>query len=146
MYAPSRTVVVYAPADCCDAEADSKPTGIPGLGVKGLGACPSGLAAFFLFLTAVGTRLQQCTATYGAAAKELQQQSKLSDRWHDAVRRSVLLVLSGRSSCASGRHSMQPASGLGRILACWQQGISWNLQPGVHICIAAGTDFYPTAF
>lgn len=46
VYAPSRTVVVYAPADCCDAEADSKPAGIPGLGVKGLGACPSGLAAF----------------------------------------------------------------------------------------------------
>lgn len=37
VYAPSRTVVVYAPAECCDSEADTKPAGIPGLGVKGLG-------------------------------------------------------------------------------------------------------------
>ncbi len=37
MYAPSRTVAVYAPAECGDADGDSKPAGIPGLGVKGLG-------------------------------------------------------------------------------------------------------------
>ncbi len=37
VYAPSRTVVVYAPADTTDAKADSKPEGIPGLGVKGVG-------------------------------------------------------------------------------------------------------------
>lgn len=37
VYAPCRTVVVYAPAENCDAEADDKPDGIPGLGVKGLG-------------------------------------------------------------------------------------------------------------
>lgn len=37
VYAPSRTVVVYAPADTVDSEADSKPQGIPGLGVKDLG-------------------------------------------------------------------------------------------------------------
>jgi len=37
VYAPCRTVVVYAPAENCDAQADAKPDGIPGLGVKGLG-------------------------------------------------------------------------------------------------------------
>ena len=37
VYAPSRTVTVYAPADAVDAKADQKPGGIPGLGVKGLG-------------------------------------------------------------------------------------------------------------
>ena len=37
VYAPSRTVAVYAPAECADADADAKPAGIPGLGVKGLG-------------------------------------------------------------------------------------------------------------
>ena len=37
VYAPSRTVVVYAPAEHCDANADSLPTGIPGLGVQGRG-------------------------------------------------------------------------------------------------------------
>jgi 1,4-alpha-glucan branching enzyme len=37
VYTPSRTVVVYAPAEFCDKDADSKPAGIPGLGVKGRG-------------------------------------------------------------------------------------------------------------
>lgn len=37
VYAPARTVVVYAPAEFADARADEKPEGIPGLGVKGLG-------------------------------------------------------------------------------------------------------------
>jgi 1,4-alpha-glucan branching enzyme len=37
VYAPSRTVVVYAPSEHCDAAADSKPEGILGLGVKGVG-------------------------------------------------------------------------------------------------------------
>lgn len=37
VYAPSRSVVAYGPAETTDAEADSKPEGIPGLGVKGLG-------------------------------------------------------------------------------------------------------------
>lgn len=37
VYAPSRTVVVYAPAEFCDKDADRKPHGVPGLGVKGLG-------------------------------------------------------------------------------------------------------------
>ncbi|KAJ9506214.1 hypothetical protein QJQ45_000574 [Haematococcus lacustris] len=35
-YAPSRTVVVYAPAEECDKDADLKRWGIPGLAVKGL--------------------------------------------------------------------------------------------------------------
>lgn len=37
VYAPSRTVAVYAPAEFCDKDADKKPHGIPGLAVKGLG-------------------------------------------------------------------------------------------------------------
>ncbi|GFH32548.1 starch branching enzyme, partial [Haematococcus lacustris] len=37
VYAPSRTVVVYAPAEECDKDADLKSWGIPGLAVKGLG-------------------------------------------------------------------------------------------------------------
>eukprot|EP00798_Chlamydomonas_sp_ICE-L_P009847 gene9847-7734_t len=37
VYAPSRTVVIYAPSSTCDPTADCKPQGIPGLGVKGLG-------------------------------------------------------------------------------------------------------------
>ena len=37
VYAPCRTVVVYAQAEYCDAKADSTPTGIPGLAVKGRG-------------------------------------------------------------------------------------------------------------
>lgn len=37
VYAPSRTVVVYAPQQYVDPAADAKPMGIPGLGVKGLG-------------------------------------------------------------------------------------------------------------
>ncbi len=37
VYAPSRTVVVYAPATDCDKDADMKTWGVPGLGVKGLG-------------------------------------------------------------------------------------------------------------
>lgn len=37
VYAPSRTVVVYAPADFADKDADKKPHGIPGLGIKELG-------------------------------------------------------------------------------------------------------------
>ena len=37
VYAPSRTVVVYAPADTCDKQADHQVHGVPGLGVKGLG-------------------------------------------------------------------------------------------------------------
>ncbi|KAL6751705.1 hypothetical protein V8C86DRAFT_3106244 [Haematococcus lacustris] len=36
-YAPSRTVVVYAPAEECDKDADLKRWGIPGPAVKGLG-------------------------------------------------------------------------------------------------------------
>lgn len=34
VYAPSRTVVVYGPAEWADKDADTKPYGIPGLGVK----------------------------------------------------------------------------------------------------------------
>nr|BAF98234.1 starch branching enzyme II [Parachlorella kessleri] len=37
VYAPSRTVVVYAPTEFCDKDADRTPVGIPGLSVKGLG-------------------------------------------------------------------------------------------------------------
>jgi 1,4-alpha-glucan branching enzyme len=37
VYAPSRTVVVYAPSDFADKDADRKPHGIPGLGIQGLG-------------------------------------------------------------------------------------------------------------
>jgi 1,4-alpha-glucan branching enzyme len=37
VYAPCRTVVVYAPAEFVDSKADEKPTGVPGLAVKGLG-------------------------------------------------------------------------------------------------------------
>ncbi len=37
VYAPSRTCVVYALAETADKDADSKPYGIPGLGVKELG-------------------------------------------------------------------------------------------------------------
>jgi 1,4-alpha-glucan branching enzyme len=37
VYAPSRTCAVYAPSEWADPEADSKPHGIPGLGVKDLG-------------------------------------------------------------------------------------------------------------
>ncbi|GAX84832.1 hypothetical protein CEUSTIGMA_g12253.t1 [Chlamydomonas eustigma] len=37
VYAPSRTVVVYAPSDFADKDADRKPHGVPGLGVQGLG-------------------------------------------------------------------------------------------------------------
>lgn len=37
VYAPSRTVAVYAPADFADKDADRKPHGIPGLGIKDLG-------------------------------------------------------------------------------------------------------------
>ena len=37
VYAPARTVVVYAPAEYADARAEEGPMGIPGLGVKGLG-------------------------------------------------------------------------------------------------------------
>ncbi|KAL4441059.1 hypothetical protein ABPG77_010490 [Micractinium sp. CCAP 211/92] len=37
VYAPSRTVVVYAPAEFVDSQADSKPAGIPGLAVKDVG-------------------------------------------------------------------------------------------------------------
>lgn len=37
VYSPSRTVIVYAPSEFCDKDADSKPFGVPGLGVKGLG-------------------------------------------------------------------------------------------------------------
>ena len=37
MYAPSRTVVVYAPAEFADKDADRKPHGVPGLGILGLG-------------------------------------------------------------------------------------------------------------
>lgn len=37
VYAPSRTCAVYAPSDWADPEADRKPAGIPGLGVKELG-------------------------------------------------------------------------------------------------------------
>lgn len=37
VYAPSRTVVVYGPAAWADKDADGKPGGIPGLGVKGTG-------------------------------------------------------------------------------------------------------------
>eukprot|EP00210_Caulerpa_lentillifera_P003282 g3133.t1 len=33
VYAPSRSIVVYAPAESVDPKGDSKPTGIPGLGV-----------------------------------------------------------------------------------------------------------------
>ncbi len=37
VYAPSRTVAVYAPAAWADKDADRKPHGVPGLGVKNLG-------------------------------------------------------------------------------------------------------------
>jgi 1,4-alpha-glucan branching enzyme len=37
VYAPSRTVTVYGPAEWADKDADKKPTGLLGLGVKGLG-------------------------------------------------------------------------------------------------------------
>lgn len=37
VYSPSRTVAVYAPAEYCDPTADTAPTGVPGLGVKGRG-------------------------------------------------------------------------------------------------------------
>mmetsp|Transcript_38602 Transcript_38602/g.114639 ORF Transcript_38602/g.114639 Transcript_38602/m.114639 type:complete len:851 (-) Transcript_38602:12-2564(-) len=37
VYAPARTVVVYGPADWCDKDADRKPHGVPGLGVRDLG-------------------------------------------------------------------------------------------------------------
>lgn len=37
IYAPSRTVVVYAPAKFCDKSADSLPRGVPGLAVNGKG-------------------------------------------------------------------------------------------------------------
>lgn len=37
VYAPSRTVVVYAPSEYVDAHADQLATGVAGLGVKGLG-------------------------------------------------------------------------------------------------------------
>ncbi len=37
VYAPSRTVVVYGPADMTDKDADKTPLGIPGLSVKGRG-------------------------------------------------------------------------------------------------------------
>ena len=37
VYAPCRTVAVYAPADTVDAKADSNELGVPGLGVKGRG-------------------------------------------------------------------------------------------------------------
>lgn len=37
VYAPSRTVVVYAPSEFVDSTADSVPTGVPGLAVKGRG-------------------------------------------------------------------------------------------------------------
>lgn len=37
VYAPSRTVVAYGPAEWADKDADRKPYGIPGLGVKELG-------------------------------------------------------------------------------------------------------------
>ncbi|KAL6761104.1 1,4 alpha-glucan branching enzyme [Haematococcus lacustris] len=37
VYAPSRTVVVYAPAEEYDKDADFKSWGVPGLAVKGLG-------------------------------------------------------------------------------------------------------------
>jgi len=37
VYAPSRTVVVYAPADFVDPSADRSPHGVPGLGVRSLG-------------------------------------------------------------------------------------------------------------
>lgn len=37
VYAPSRTCAVYGPAEWADADADRKPAGVPGLGVKELG-------------------------------------------------------------------------------------------------------------
>ena len=37
VYAPSRTCAVYGPSEWADPEADRKPAGIPGLGVKELG-------------------------------------------------------------------------------------------------------------
>jgi len=37
VYTPSRSVLVFAPAEYVDHRADSKPTGIPGLGVMGRG-------------------------------------------------------------------------------------------------------------
>lgn len=38
VYSPSRTVAVYAKSEWADKDADRKPQGIPGLGVKDLGA------------------------------------------------------------------------------------------------------------
>ncbi|PNH05198.1 1,4-alpha-glucan-branching enzyme 2-1, chloroplastic/amyloplastic [Tetrabaena socialis] len=37
VYAPARTVAVYGPAEWADKDADRKPHGIPGLGIKDLG-------------------------------------------------------------------------------------------------------------
>lgn len=37
VYAPSRTVVVYATSQWCDSQADRKPHGVLGLGVLDLG-------------------------------------------------------------------------------------------------------------
>lgn len=37
VYAPSRTVVVYAPAGTTDKDADRSASGIPGLSVRGTG-------------------------------------------------------------------------------------------------------------
>ena len=37
VYAPSRTVAVYAPAQFANAKADEDPLGVPGLGVKDRG-------------------------------------------------------------------------------------------------------------
>jgi len=37
VYAPSRTCAVYGPSEWADPEADRKPAGVPGLGVKELG-------------------------------------------------------------------------------------------------------------
>ena len=37
VYAPSRTVAVYAPAKWVDSKADQRPTGVPGLGVMDRG-------------------------------------------------------------------------------------------------------------
>lgn len=37
VYAPSRTVVVYAPSEFCDCTSESQPYGVPGLAVRALG-------------------------------------------------------------------------------------------------------------
>ena len=37
VYAPCRTCAVYGPSEWADPEADRKPAGVPGLGVKELG-------------------------------------------------------------------------------------------------------------